>query len=296
MPRPTRSITPPPAEDQDAHASEVTATQDDSAVFVLDDARRRELDAKAQALSVAEVVRAPSYLDAQLLHASVLQTRATRDLPMLTKVPVDGSFVTADEVREAGYAIAYAREASAAHSAASSAAQAKHGVKRAPSVEAAPSPETLSLAALRAEVKHHRGVILGALDLRFRGDPEGRKVLQRVRALNRDAKLVTGTTTLLGLCQSPKHKDWIASLPRGESRSVARLAAVAPVFAKRLAEPNASRVDLRALKARRDRAWTLVHRACERLRAAGSYLTRDDPARKNDYRAYKRPARTKKPT
>lgn len=293
MPRPTRSITPPPAEDQDAHTSEVTATQDANTVFALDDTRRRELDAKAQALSADQIVRAPSYLDAQLLHASVIQTRATRDLPMLVKVPVDGSPITAHDVREAGYLVAYAREVHAAYSTASSTARAKRRVKVAP-VEDAPGPETLSLAALRAEVKHHRGVILGALDLRFRDDPEGRKVLQRVRAHRNDAKLVTDNTILLNLCQSPRHTSWIESLPRGESRSVARLAIVAPVFAKRLAEPNASALDVRVLKERRDRAWTLVHRACERLRAAGQYLTRDDPARAKDYRAYKRPGPKKK--
>jgi hypothetical protein len=77
--------------------------------------------------------------------------RVTQDFDILVKITVRGVFITASK---SGALVS----------------------------EGAPASEAAPLSAIRAEVKTLRGVLLGAFDLRFRGDPEGRRIVQEIRA------------------------------------------------------------------------------------------------------------------
>lgn len=255
--------------------------------YVLDEAREQALWARANALDAAAVARVPSYVAERLSWMEALHARAARDVAELVEVPLDDdSQLSRDEIDAFGYEIALARKACGARTAATSGGEG----------DADDDGETT--ATLRPKIRRAQRRVLKAFDLRFRNDPEGKALLQKIREGNDDHDMLQDTPRILALCEDKKHRAWFARLPKGEPQVARDLATWTARFVQ-LRKASADATGERMWRDLASRAWSLAARTADRVQAAGAYVTSDDPARRGDYRKFRQPkgrkARAKKP-
>ncbi len=143
----------------------------------------------------------------------------------------------------------------------------------------------------RAEQRELQRKLLAAFDLRFKNNADGRALLRDIRKGTGDADLLSDNVRLLRLSNAAEHRDWLASMPKGEAAAAARLTKLHAEFAKLLHD---NPYDPATLKDLLDRAWTLFATLSAREHDAGRYHVSDHPARKSDYAGFRPPRSSKK--
>jgi hypothetical protein len=245
-------------------------------VAVLTDDERRALTQQARALP--QGATAPTYLGERIQWAEGLHSCAWRDRAELVRVPLEEGALTEAELRAFGQQVSFARETHERY------------VQR--SRQATVLTDDTAHAAgrlepLRERIRVEQKTLLNAFDLRFANDARGKAMLARIRRGTGDEDLKTDTVELLGLCEHPSHKAWIASLPRGEAQAVKRLGALHGEFLQAQKSERTAGDDVKDLADLRNRAFAQVTATAKRVLTAGKYLSAGDPARRKDYRQYK---------
>jgi len=245
------------------------------AAHVASDASRDALIAAANALSAKEVGRPPSNVAAWLAWADNLARLSAKDAGALLLVPLLGGPLTVAELERFAAGVALAQEYVQIA-----------GVLRISAAGTETDAERSLLWAVRADQRR----LDRALLLRFADDSAGRAFLTGLRRGDPTDPVdaLDDTEKLLALADSDAHREWLASLPKGEAAAVKRLHDALPglrAAVKRLT-PSKDAAEKRELFRR---VVTLLVASAARIALAGRYLTGDVPGRERAYAAFKRP-------
>ncbi|MBK6531275.1 MAG: hypothetical protein IPF99_17185 [Deltaproteobacteria bacterium] len=247
---------------------------------------REAVIAAAGALPAKDIQRPPPYAAAWLAWADNLARLAAKDAGALLLVPLSEGALTVGELERFAAGVALAQEYVMIA-----------GVLRISAAGTETDAERSLLWSVRADQRR----LDRALLLRFADDSAGRAFLTGLRRGDPTDPVdaLDDTEKLLALADSDAHREWLASLPKGEAAAVKRLHDALPALraaVKRLA-PSKEAAEKRELFRR---VLTLLVTSAARIGRAGRYLTGDVPGRERAYAAFKRPkakrARKKKPT
>ena len=265
-----------------SHTNNLTCTGGSIIPMALLDAvmRQRFFD-EAAALEAKLVRRAPSYMDERIQWARMVARAAWSDREALVKIPLDGGPLTLNEVDSLGPLVEHLHVLHLRW----------RDTRTTGSTAAAGSAASGELDRQGAEQRELQKKLLAAFDLRFKNNADGRALLRDIRKGAGDADLLSDNVRLLRLCNAAEHRDWLASMPKGEAAAAARITKLHAEFAKLLHD---NPYDPATLKDLLDRAWTLFAGLCARVLDAGRYLVSDHPARKSDYAAFRPPAPSRK--
>lgn len=239
------------------------------------EASRDAVIAAARALPAKEVGRPPSNVAAWLEWADNLARLSAKDAGALLLVPLSEGALTVGELERFAAGVALAREYVQIA-----------GVLRISAAVTETDAERSLLWAVRADQRR----LDRALLLRFADDSAGRAFLTGLRRGDPadPVDALDDTEKLLALADSDAHREWLASLPKGEAAAVKRLHDALPALraaVKRLA-PSKDAAEKRELFRR---VVTLLVASAARIGRAGRYLTGDVPGRERAYAAFKRP-------
>ncbi len=297
MPRPTSAahVLPDPASDPSLSrdpANDVATRERESApVYVLTGADRARLTALAVALPhVAS--RSLDARDERFAWLRAIQARAWRDRVALASVAFgDDAPVTPDEIHEMGLRIEFTGELFAARG-------------LVPSVEPSPEgaePRALTDAQLATEMRRHQLTLTDPLTRRFRRSNEPaatlrvkRESVHAVVVSRALSSLTSNNQRLFALCDDAAVAAWIATLPKGEGRALARLRALHPEWLRRHRD-EATGANAPEVPDLPMRAWRLATEILPRVLEAGRYLVKGTPQREDDYRAFVAKASHKRP-
>lgn len=244
------------------------------------EASRGAVIAAANALPAKEVGRPPSNVVAWLAWADNLARLSAKDAGALLLVPLSEGALTVGELERFAAGVALAQEYVQIA-----------GVLRISAARTETDAERSLLWAVRADQRR----LDRALLLRFADDSAGRAFLTGLRRGDPTDPVdaLDDTEKLLALADSDAHREWLASLPKGEAAAVKRLHDALPglrAAVKRLA-PSKDAAEKRELFRR---VVTLLVTSAARIGRAGRYLTGDVAGRERAYAAFKRP-KAKKP-
>jgi hypothetical protein len=247
---------------------------------------REAVIAAAGALPAKDIQRPPPYAAAWLAWADNLARLAAKDAGALLLVPLSEGALTVGELERFAAGVALAQEYVMIA-----------GVLRISAAGTETDAERSLLWSVRADQRR----LDRALLLRFADDSAGRAFLTGLRRGDPTDPVdaLDDTEKLLALADSDAHREWLASLPKGEAAAVKRLHDALPglrAAVKRLT-PSKDAAEKRELFRR---VVTLLVASAARIGRAGRYLTGDVPGRERAYAAFKRPKakrpRKKKPT
>ncbi|TAK29480.1 MAG: hypothetical protein EPO40_10015 [Myxococcaceae bacterium] len=241
---------------------------------------REAVIAAAGALPAKDIQRPPPYAAAWLSWADNLARLSAKDAGALLLVPLLGGPLTVAELERFAAGVALAQEYVQIA-----------GVLRISAAGTETDAERSLLWAVRADQRR----LDRALLLRFADDSAGRAFLTGLRRGDPTDPVdaLDDTEKLLALADSDAHREWLASLPKGEAAAVKRLHDALPglrAAVKRLT-PSKDAAEKRELFRR---VVTLLVASAARIGLAGRYLTGDVPGRERAYAAFKRP-KAKKP-
>jgi hypothetical protein len=241
---------------------------------------RESVIAAAGALPAKEIQRPPPYVAAWLAWADNLARLAAKDAGALLLVPLSEGSLTVGELERFAAGVALAQEYVQIA-----------GVLRISAAGTETDAERSLLWAVRADQRR----LDRALLLRFADDSAGRAFLRGLRQGDPadPVDALDDTEKLLALADSDAHREWLASLPKGEADAVKRLHDALPglrAAVKRLA-PSREAAEKRELFRR---VVSLLSTSAARIGRAGRYLTGDVAGRERAYAAFKRP-KAKKP-
>lgn len=278
MTRERRSI--PPALTPAHESSPKTALVGFS--FVLSTAQESECESRALTLTREQVERAPAHLGERLVHLGQIAALAAADATRLVGLDLDGEPIRADEIHGLDPLIEYARQRHEQY-------KQSRATRRA--ATATPTPTTgaplaapPTRAAQRAQVERVQRKLLRALRKRYKNDPAHLDAAQRGIKARTQAGTLSASAQILALCRQGTNRAWLGALPHGEGAAVEELEQLTRAFARSVQSNDGGA--LRDALDARNRAWTVAHRAVERVRSAGRYLVESDPTRKGDYRQY----------
>jgi hypothetical protein len=240
-----------------------------------------KLDELVTVLSPTEVGRVPARAKKRAQHIATVAAAALEDAPALLTVPLESGHLQQWEIQlfpvAAKVAVDLADAVSADRLGASGLSPAD--------------------AAWLATVRADQGLLLSAFQrLRFKGDSAKLKELRDIARGDRDDVIdaYDDSSRLIALATSDAHRAWLSSLPRGESKAVARLEAAHERLGglSKVAQSNKAVAERRA---RLRRVWTVLGRIERRVRDAADYLFHKK-ARRAEYNAFVAPSGRKKKT
>jgi hypothetical protein len=231
--------------------------------------------AEAGALPAKSVRRPPPHVAAWLAWADNRARLAAKDAGPLLLVPLSEGALTAGELERFAAGVALAREYVKIA-----------GVLRISAARTETDAERALLWAVRADQRS----IDRALQLRFADDSPGRAFLRGLRRGDPTDPVdaLSDTEQLLALADSDAHREWLASLPKGEAAALKRLHDALPALRAAVARLAPSQ----EAAARRElfrRVVTLLMTSATRIGRAGRYLTGDVAGRERAYAPFKRP-------
>lgn len=221
--------------------------------YKLTDAHVAKISEQIQTLGEEETLASPGRLHHRVRWATRIRIAAERDADELIQAPFFGEPpLTKEEIAEMRDRIEMVR-------AAESRFQQARAERKVSSAE---------FDVLSAEAAGHKDLLLRTFDLRFRNDPQGQKVLVKIREGEGDADLVQDVSDIVTLCQD--HEEYLASCPRGEGAAAKRLAEISPRLTHLLGAKTLE-VGSRPARKVRDGAYTLMVNTERRIRAAAEY-------------------------
>ena len=243
---------------------------------------REAVIAAAGALPAKDIQRPPPYAAAWLAWADNLARLAAKDAGALLLVPLSEGALTVGELERFAAGVALAQEYVMIA-----------GVLRISAAGTETDAERSLLWAVRADQRR----LDRALLLRFADDSAGRAFLTGLRRGDPTDPVdaLDDTEKLLALADSDAHREWLASLPKGEAAAVATLRAMQPEWSRRVTAREVAPTEAEAPtpRAMAQRAWSLALVEMERVLRAGRYLAKGDAAQEKLWRAY-RPAKKAK--
>ncbi len=278
MTRERRSIPPVPALTHES--SPKTALVGFS--FTLSAAQESECESRALTLARDQVERAPAHLGERFVHMGQIAALAASDATRLVGLDLDGEPLRADEIHGLDPLIEYARQRHEQYK--QSRATRRATTTTTTSTTGAPLAAPPTRAAQRTQVERVQRKLLRALRKRYKNDPAQLGAAQQAMAARTQAGTLSASAQILALCRQGTNLAWLGALPHGEGAAVEQLEQLTRAFARSVKSNDGG--TLRDALDARNRAWTVAHRAVERVRSAGRYLVENDPARKGDYRQY----------
>jgi hypothetical protein len=244
-----------------------------------DSSHHAKLDELVAALSPTEVGRAPSHAKKRAQYIATVAAAALEDASGLLTVPLESGHLQQWEIQLFPVAAKVADDLSDAV-----------GADRLGASGLSPADATW-LASVRAD----QALLLSAFQrLRFKGDSAKLKELRAIAHGDPDDVIdaYDDSSRLIALATSDAHRAWLSSLPRGESKAVARLEAAHERLGglSKVAQSNKVVAERRA---RLRRVWTVLGRIERRVRGAADYLFHKK-ARRAAYKAFAAPTSRKK--